>query len=87
MDGIKDLAVRKFILDCVNKTNRTSFEQLFPGIEADALDLLKKLLCYEPSQRLSAEEALQHPYFTSVQKKEKDCQDSTEIDYFDFEFE
>jgi dual-specificity kinase len=27
------------------------------------LDLLKKLLVYEPSQRISAHEALHHPFF------------------------
>jgi dual-specificity kinase len=27
------------------------------------LDLLKKMLVYEPSQRISAREALRHPFF------------------------
>lgn len=31
-------------------------------MDDDALDLLKKLLVFNPNQRLTAEEALQHPY-------------------------
>ena len=27
------------------------------------IDLLKSMLCYDPSKRISAEEALEHPYF------------------------
>lgn len=36
--------------------------QMFTSIDIDALDLLEKLLVFEPSLRLSAEEALSHPY-------------------------
>lgn len=28
------------------------------------VDLMQKLLCYDPSRRLTAEEALKHPWFT-----------------------
>ncbi|KAL4227910.1 Mitogen-activated protein kinase 6 [Mactra antiquata] len=34
----------------------------FVSIDIDALDLLEKLLVFEPSLRLSAEDALSHPY-------------------------
>ncbi|XP_060594561.1 mitogen-activated protein kinase 4-like [Ruditapes philippinarum] len=34
----------------------------FTSVDIDALDLLEKLLVFEPSLRLSAEEALAHPY-------------------------
>lgn len=30
-----------------------------------AIDLLEKLLTFDPSQRISADEALRHPYFTT----------------------
>lgn len=43
-----------------------NFEDVFPGIEKDALDLMKKLLTYDPSQRLSAAEALEHPFFKEL---------------------
>ncbi|TFK94313.1 Pkinase-domain-containing protein [Polyporus arcularius HHB13444] len=38
--------------------------QKFPYITAAGLDLLSRLLAYDPDRRISAEEALKHPYFS-----------------------
>lgn len=47
---------------------KVPLEKVIPeGILDDqGIDLLSKLLCYVPEQRLSAEQALQHPYFDSI---------------------
>jgi len=37
-------------------------------IDPLAVDLLAKLLCYEPSERMSAKRALAHPYFADLDK-------------------
>uniref|UniRef100_A0A7N0ULN5 Protein kinase domain-containing protein n=1 Tax=Kalanchoe fedtschenkoi TaxID=63787 RepID=A0A7N0ULN5_KALFE len=37
-----------------------------PNLDEDGLDLLSKLLQYEPSQRISARKAVEHPYFRDV---------------------
>ncbi|CAA7388709.1 unnamed protein product [Spirodela intermedia] len=39
---------------------------LFPNTSDDALDLLSKMLAYDPKTRISAHQALDHRYFTSV---------------------
>lgn len=39
-----------------------------PQLEADGLDLLSKMLQYEPSKRISAKEAMEHPYFDELNK-------------------
>ncbi|CCO29949.1 cell division cycle 2-like [Rhizoctonia solani AG-1 IB] len=36
----------------------------FPHLTRAGLDLLSSLLAYDPAQRISAEEALNHPYFS-----------------------
>ena len=41
------------------------FERAFRDADPLAVDLLKKLLVYNPSDRITAEAALQHPYFSS----------------------
>lgn len=43
-------------------------EKVCPDLDADGIDLLKKLLVYEPGQRLSAQKALNHPYFDDLKK-------------------
>lgn len=37
-------------------------------LEANGLDLLYKLLNYDPTQRISAIQALQHPYFADLEQ-------------------
>ena len=39
------------------------FEEIFPDASAEALDLVKKFLVYDSKKRISATEALLHPYF------------------------
>lgn len=42
--------------------------RLFPTLEEEGVDLLSKMLAYEPSKRISAKEALEHPYFDSIRR-------------------
>ncbi len=41
------------------------FRSKFPYLTAAGLDLIMSLLAYDPERRITAEEALEHPYFTS----------------------
>lgn len=38
------------------------FQRLFPNANPDALDLLDRVLAFDPTSRISVEEALEHPY-------------------------
>ncbi|EKV06273.1 Cell division protein kinase, putative [Penicillium digitatum] len=40
-----------------------SWENILPGASSNGRELVSRLLCYESSERLSAAEALAHPYF------------------------
>lgn len=48
------------------KVPGASFEFLFSGASQDSLDLLKRLLCFNPLKRISCREALQHEYFVNT---------------------
>jgi len=45
------------------KWSKQDLKKVIPGVDAVAIDLLESMLVYEPSQRISAKAALQHPYF------------------------
>ena len=48
------------------KWTRREDEGLVPGLNELGLDLLEALLVYDPASRISAKQAIQHPYFDGV---------------------
>ena len=58
-----------------------SFADTFNTHSAEAVDLLRKLLVYNPERRLTVDEALKHPYFTQFHnpKEEITCKNKITI--------
>ena len=50
-------------------------KEKYPGADPRAIDLLSKMLAFDPERRLTAKDALKHPYFNEVREtqKEKDA--------------
>ena len=74
------------------RITRKTWKELVPNAPDDALDLLSKLLTYDPNDRLTAREVLEHPFFAEYYDQEKGFKDSglaagSVVDYYDFEFE
>lgn len=45
---------------------------VYQKLEKEELELLKKMLAENPQERITAEEALNHPYFSLGENKEND---------------
>ena len=54
--------------DYANSAKRRYLHDLYPKASPDAMDLLQKLLVYNPSKRLSALECINHPYLAKFHK-------------------
>jgi len=66
------------------KTQKIPFSELYPNANPLALDLLEKLLKFDPAERITVEEALAHPYLEAYH--DVDDEPSHEK-LFDFSFE
>lgn len=44
----------------------------FKYVSREAIDLLKKMLTYDPERRIAAEEAIKHPWITKKAHEEYD---------------
>ena len=50
--------------------NNENLRKMCLNLSEDAIDLLSKMVVLEPSKRISAREALNHPYFTNCTEEE-----------------
>lgn len=50
------------MLESLPSVNNRSLRELFPNATPEAEDLLLRLLQFNPTKRITAEEALRHPY-------------------------
>jgi renal tumor antigen len=48
----------------------TGIEKLIPHIAKDCVDLIQKLLIYDPDNRITADDALRHPWFKDLYEME-----------------
>jgi len=60
------------ILERASSRSRKSLRDLIPNAPEDAIDLLEKLLVFNPEKRLSALECLSHPYIAKFKKNGDD---------------
>jgi len=65
-------------------TVRCSFQKLFPNASPAAIDLIDKMLVFDPAKRITVEEALAHPYLESLHDEvDEPCAETP----FTFDFE
>ena len=57
-----------------------NLKEKYPAADTRGLELLKKMLCFNPSDRISAREALENQYFDEVRLKEQEVFERCQID-------
>ena len=83
MSFIYDSDARKFLND-LPKTEKISFQQIYKNANPLALDLLEKMLCFNPQKRINIQQCLEHPYFKEIRDKNLE---STALHNFDWSFD
>lgn len=71
-------------LKSLKQRPKLNLKKKFPGSNEAALDLLEKMIIFNPNKRITVQQALEHPFFKDVRDKEKEI----EADFnLEFEFE
>ena len=65
---------------------RIDFAKKYPGASPEGVDLINRMLQFNPYFRITIEEALAHPFFTKVKKPHKEVLSDVKIS-LDFESE
>jgi serine/threonine protein kinase len=77
---ITNQGARDFLLKLPRRTKQ-SLSQLFPKSNPVALDLLSKMLIFNPHKRYTVEQCISHPYFEGLHNPEEEPVCSTPFDW------
>jgi len=73
-------------LSSFKKGAREDLSKRFKGASPEAVDLLDKMLQFNPFFRIKVDDSLEHPFFKNVRKAHKECNASGPVG-IDFENE
>lgn len=73
-------------LKSFNPIERVNMASKYPGTSPEGIDLLNKMLQFNPYFRVSVDDALNHPFFTRVRKSHKERSSDIQV-VLDFEAE
>ena len=68
---IKDEKAQKYI-KCFKHCAPKNLQEIYPATEKAGLDLLMKMIAFDPDQRISAEQAIKSNYFDDIRLEEQE---------------
>ena len=80
LDFIQKKEAKEFFLKLVKRTKLT-WSSLFPNANPIALDLLEKMLTFNPKKRYTVEQCISHPYFEGLHDPEQEPITNTPFDW------
>lgn len=60
------------VISSLASTKTKSFTLLFSGMGPEGLDLMRRMLCFNPDKRITVDEVLAHPYLQEIAAREED---------------
>ena len=86
VNAVRNDKARRFLQNLPPKPG-IPFAQAFPGVDENALDILKWMLAFDPKKRPTPTQALEHPFLKSLHNvsKEPECTPVSKLE-FGFEF-
>jgi mitogen-activated protein kinase 1/3 len=83
---IKNEQAKEFVTKLPKRTKQ-SFSSLFPKHNPVALDLLGKMLVFNPNKRYTIEQCISHPYFEQLHNPESEpiCEEPFDWTFDDVE--
>ena len=86
LDEMKFISNEKALeyIKSLKKKPKIPFNKIYKDANPLALDLMDRMLTFNPNKRISVEEALAHPYLKSLHNPKSEAKCSR---IFDFEFE
>eukprot|EP00994_Dinema_validum_P006586 NODE_496_length_1630_cov_89.496521_g356_i0.p1 GENE.NODE_496_length_1630_cov_89.496521_g356_i0~~NODE_496_length_1630_cov_89.496521_g356_i0.p1 ORF type:complete len:416 (-),score=111.77 NODE_496_length_1630_cov_89.496521_g356_i0:241-1488(-) len=83
IEGIGSEKARNYIRQLHPKRERRDFHRIYPKVADDAIDLLNKMMLFNPNDRIAVAQALEHPYFATMH----DAADEPDAEPFAFELD
>ncbi|EQC27771.1 CMGC/MAPK protein kinase [Saprolegnia diclina VS20] len=74
-------------LESLPRASPQALTKAFRKASPEAISLLRRLLCVNPQRRITADQALQHPYFKTVRLQFGEPLEFKVADTFDFDFD